>query len=94
MFDYVVSQQYLKLFLSLREQGLSVSDEASHIGMTYSHLSKVCRKLEEQGFLDSEMQGRRKILSLTPAGQCVADGMALIQHGIKLSEYNMQNNAS
>ena len=73
--------------MSLKERRLSISDEAHHIDMTYSHLSKVIRSLEEEGFIRSEMKGRKKILSLTPAGESVADGMALIKHGMYLAEH-------
>lgn len=85
MFEYVVSPQYMKLFLSLNERSLSISDEAHHIDMTYSHLSKAIRSLEEEGFIQSKMVGRKKMLGLTAAGQSVADGLALVQHGMYLA---------
>lgn len=43
------------------------------IDTTYAHAVKIISQLEEEGLVESEKQGRKKILSLTEEGQQFAD---------------------
>lgn len=43
------------------------------IDTTYAHTVKIVSRLEEEGLVESEKKGRKKILELTPKGQEYAD---------------------
>lgn len=43
------------------------------IDTTYAHTVKIVSRLEDEGLVKSEKQGRKKILELTPKGEEYAD---------------------
>jgi len=59
------------------------ADISKSLAATYSHIVRVIQKLEAQGLIKSEKQGRTKYITLTPAGASVAHHIEGLEMALK-----------
>ncbi len=58
------------------------SSLAKQIDCTYSHVVKILQEMEKSGLINFEKQGRLKLLTLTKAGNDVADHIDNIRRSL------------
>ena len=58
------------------------------IDTTYAHTVKTVSRMEEQGLVESEKVGRKKILKLTPKGEKFADQFLDLLQAFEEEQYS------
>ncbi len=59
------------------------SQIAQEVDCTYSHAVRIIQRLEEEGLVESEKEGRKKILKLTAKGQQIAETLSHLLHQLR-----------
>jgi len=64
-----------------RKQKMCVADVSKDIDSTFAHTVKTISKLEDNGLIEAEKQGRKKLLELTERGEKYANTLQEILGG-------------
>ena len=66
-----------RMMILLKDSGSKyISELAKESGSTYVHTTKLVRKLEKEGFLTLEQNGKKRMVKLTEKGNQVAASLA------------------
>jgi DNA-binding MarR family transcriptional regulator len=68
------------------QTGNYTSKVAREVDCTYSHAVRIIQRLEEQGLVETEKEGRKKMLKLTAPGQQIAETLSHLMHQLRHME--------
>jgi len=73
--DFFLKQKPVMALVTIRrERGeIYCSMISKKIDTTYAHTVKTISRMEEEGFVESKKDGRKKLLELTPKGEKFSD---------------------
>lgn len=74
MKEFFMNEKPVMAMVAIRQQEEAYGTQVSkRIDTTYSHTIKILSRLEEEGLIETEKNGRKKILRLTEEGKTYAD---------------------
>lgn len=73
MFDNLKLDEWsIVLFRLSKDSSLNMFSLSHELKVAYSHIISICKVLESKGFITMVKVGRKKIITVTPAGQDVS----------------------
>lgn len=82
--EFFVNVKSAKILVTLSNPTTDnyASQISSNVDCTYSHTVRILQKFEDRGLVQSEKQGRRKMIELTDDGSEVAEKLGDLMHSL------------
>ena len=82
--EFFVNVKSAKILVTLSNPTTDnyASQISSNVDCTYSHTVRILQKFEDRGLVNSEKQGRRKMIELTEDGSEVAEKLGDLMHSL------------
>lgn len=86
--EFFVNVKSAKILVSLSNPTTDnyASKISSNVDCTYSHTVRIIQKFEDRGLLESEREGRKRVVQLTEDGRDIAQAMGELIHVLDSAE--------
>lgn len=83
--EFFVNVKSAKILVSLSNPSTDnyASEISSQVDCTYSHTVRILHKFEDKGLVDSDKEGRKKVVELTEDGREVAEDLGDLMHSLQ-----------
>jgi DNA-binding MarR family transcriptional regulator len=94
MKDFFLKEKPVMALVTIRREREEIycSVISKKIDTTYAHTVKIISRMEEEGLIESEKKGRKKILSLTAKGKKFSDHFLDILEEFEKDQYSSPEN--
>ncbi len=82
---FFVNTKSARILVSLNDPTTDnyASEVSTQVDCTYSHAVRIIQRLEEEGLVDAEKEGRKKMVDLTGDGEEVARKLSDLMHSLQ-----------
>lgn len=96
MRDFFLKEKPVMALVTIRREREDVycSIISKKIDTTYAHTVKIISRMEEEGLVESQKKGRKKILELTPKGKRFSDHFLDLLEDFEKEEYSSNKSYS
>ncbi|PSH00435.1 MAG: hypothetical protein BRC30_03555 [Nanohaloarchaea archaeon SW_7_46_7] len=86
--EFFVNVKSAKILVNLSDPSTDnyASEISSNVGCTYSHTVRILHKFDDKGLVETNKEGRKKIIELTEDGRDIAQNLGDLIHSLQQAE--------